>query len=163
MSVLLFLLLLPLMHLAPFFADAVPLFVNDLTPISLPLPAVSSVLSPPDISLITPHIDSIVSRPPSPSNTVDTPLVMAYYPDWASASLAPEDIDFTRVDWIDYAFALPDQNFALSWDDPVGSPDLLKRLVQTAHAAGKYVKLSVGGWTGSKCATFPTLAHQLLV
>lgn len=74
--------------------------------------------------------------------TTERPLVMAYYPDWASYSLPPEKIDF--------AFALPDQSFALTWDDPVNAPALLDRLVASAHDAGRYVKLSIGGWTGSK-------------
>lgn len=84
----------------------------------------------------------------------ERPLVMAYYPDWASSSLPPEKIDFTRFDWIDFAFALPDQSFALTWDDPVNAPALLQRLVTSAHSAGRYVKLSVGGWTGSKLRTY---------
>jgi hypothetical protein len=75
------------------------------------------------------------------------PLIMAYYPDWAS--FAPEKIDFKRFDWIDFAFAVPDRNFNLAWDDPK-APDMLRRLVSTAHAGGKKVKLSVGGWSGSK-------------
>lgn len=75
------------------------------------------------------------------------PLIMAYYPDWAS--FAPEKIDFKRFDWIDFAFAVPDRNFNLGWDDPK-APDMLHRLVSTAHAGGKKVKLSVGGWSGSK-------------
>ena len=95
-----------------------------------------------------------VAGPPPASTTAPLanrrPLVMAYYPDWASYSLPPEKIDFGRFDWIDFAFALPDQSFALTWDDPVNAPALLQRLVASAHAAGKYVKLSIGGWTGSQ-------------
>jgi len=102
------------------------------------------------------------------------PLVMAYYPDWASYSLPPEKIDFGRFDWIDYAFALPDQSFALGWDDPVNAPALLDRLVASAHGAGKRVKLSIGGWTGSQlrihvrrlfpwCYSTPFLATSLLL
>ena len=30
------------------------------------------------------------------------------------------------------------------------APDTLRRLVDRAHESGKRVKLSVGGWTGSK-------------
>ncbi|KDQ64625.1 glycoside hydrolase family 18 protein [Jaapia argillacea MUCL 33604] len=74
---------------------------------------------------------------------------MAYYPDWAGSTFPPEKIDFTKFDWIDFAFALPNQNFGLSWDDP-GAPALLTRLVAVAHKGGKKVKLSIGGWTGSK-------------
>jgi len=90
----------------------------------------------------------LVSTAPFPNN--ERPLVMAYYPDWASHSLPPEKIDFERFDWIDFAFALPDQSFALTWDDPVNAPLLLDRLVASAHDAGKRVKLSIGGWTGSQ-------------
>ena len=75
------------------------------------------------------------------------PLVMAYYPDWAS--FEPEKIDFKRFDWIDFAFAVPDRNFNLKWDDPK-APGMLRRLVSTAHAGSKKAKLSIGGWSGSK-------------
>ncbi|KAF8639677.1 hypothetical protein AX17_000941 [Amanita inopinata Kibby_2008] len=78
------------------------------------------------------------------------PLLMAYYPDWAGDEFPPEKIDFERFDWIDFAFAIPDQNFNLSWDDPDEGPALLRRLADSAHANNKKVKLSVGGWTGSK-------------
>lgn len=77
------------------------------------------------------------------------PLVMAYYPDWAPDSFPPEKIDFQRFDWIDFAFAIPDVNFNLTWDSPK-SVNLLSRLVACAHSKGKKVKLSIGGWTGSR-------------
>ncbi|KAI0638105.1 glycoside hydrolase [Trametes polyzona] len=75
---------------------------------------------------------------------------MAYYPDWAGDAFPPEKIDFGRFDWIDFAFAVPDQRFNLTWDGSDDAPDLLRRLVARAHSAGKKVKLSVGGWTGSR-------------
>lgn len=71
---------------------------------------------------------------------------MGYYPDWTS--FQPEQIDFTLFDWIDFAFAVPTADFALSWDDP-RAPDMLHRLVAHAHAGGKRAKLSIGGWSGS--------------
>ncbi|TRM67679.1 glycoside hydrolase family 18 protein [Schizophyllum amplum] len=74
---------------------------------------------------------------------------MGYYPDWTSATLPPEKVDFSRYDWMDFAFALPTQDFNLTWDDP-NAPALLTRLVSAAHAKDKKVKLSIGGWTGSK-------------
>ncbi|KAF5388225.1 hypothetical protein D9615_000516 [Tricholomella constricta] len=79
----------------------------------------------------------------------NTPLVMAYYPDWAGTSCPPETIAFALFDWIDFAFALPTRSFGISWDSDE-TPKLLTRLVAAAHAKGKKVKLSVGGWTGSK-------------
>ncbi|KAI1795158.1 glycoside hydrolase [Ganoderma leucocontextum] len=95
------------------------------------------------------------SPPPGPTSTPSSasaqgPLVMAYYPDWVERDYPPENIDFSRFDWIDFAFAVPDQNMALNWDGSDDAPDLLTRLVSRAHASGKHVKLSVGGWTGSK-------------
>ncbi|KAJ7764999.1 glycoside hydrolase [Mycena maculata] len=72
---------------------------------------------------------------------------MAYYPDWAG--FPPEKIDFNRFDWIDFAFALPTSNYDLTWDAPA-APGFLTRLITCAHAKGKHVKLSIGGWTGSK-------------
>lgn len=86
---------------------------------------------------------------PLPAAPSATPLVMGYYPDWAGPAFPPEKVDFTRFDWVDFAFAIPNASFALTWDDAIGAPDLLHRLVGAAHLAGKHVKLSVGGWTGS--------------
>ncbi|KAL0949420.1 hypothetical protein HGRIS_009481 [Hohenbuehelia grisea] len=112
--------------------------------------------------------DSMASQPPAAASPVPTnqtasstnddsdstalagPLVMAYYPDWAGGSFPPENISFDRFDWIDFAFALPTADFNLTWDDPNTAPDLLRRLVAAGHSQGKKVKLSVGGWTGSK-------------
>jgi hypothetical protein len=79
----------------------------------------------------------------------NAPLLMAYYPDWVGSSFRPELIDFFRYDWIDFAFALPDSEFRLTWDDSQ-APALLSSLVDVAHSHGKKVKLSVGGWTGSR-------------
>jgi GH18 family chitinase len=78
------------------------------------------------------------------------PLLMAYYPDWYAEAFPPEKVDFGKYDWIDFAFAIPNSQFGLSWDDPETAPDLLTRLVSAAHLHGKKVKLSIGGWTGSK-------------
>lgn len=72
-----------------------------------------------------------------------------YYPDWSGWYLAPESVDWSKYDVIDFAFALPTAEFGLEFtqDD---SSDLLTRLVQTGRAAGKRVQLSIGGWTGSQ-------------
>jgi chitinase len=77
-------------------------------------------------------------------------LVMAYYPDWIASDFPPNKTDFSRFDWIDFAFAVPNSNFDLEWDEPKRAPTLLKALVHSAHAQGAKVKLSIGGWTGSK-------------
>ena len=110
------------------------------------------------------------SSPPMPASTstlisasAQGPLVMAYYPDWVGSSYPPENMDFSRLDWIDFAFAIPDQNMALNWDGSDNAPNLLMRIVSRAHASGKHVKLSVGGWTGSKCVPFLHLASSRLL
>ncbi|KAG6833883.1 hypothetical protein H0H87_007894 [Tephrocybe sp. NHM501043] len=75
---------------------------------------------------------------------------MAYFPDWVDDSFRPEDIPCFRFDWVDFAFAVPTENMDLAWDDPDTGPDKLTRLVTRCHECGTKVKLSVGGWTGSK-------------
>ncbi|WVR00132.1 hypothetical protein IAU59_007274 [Kwoniella sp. CBS 9459] len=80
--------------------------------------------------------------------TLPRTLMNAYYPDWSGWYLPPESVDWSRFDVIDFAFALPTAEFGLQFTQD-NSADLLNRLVKLAHAAGKRVKLSVGGWTGS--------------
>ncbi|EKM59129.1 glycoside hydrolase family 18 protein [Phanerochaete carnosa HHB-10118-sp] len=75
---------------------------------------------------------------------------MAYYPSYTSSVFPPEKMDFDRYDWVDFAFAVPQEDFSLGWDGSDDASDLLKRLVANAHAKGKKVKVSIGGWTGSK-------------
>jgi len=75
---------------------------------------------------------------------------MGYYPVWRAKVLPPENIDFERVDWIDFAFAIPNETFGLNWDGSDNAPGILMRLVDVAHQHGKKVKLSVGGWGGSR-------------
>jgi chitinase len=71
---------------------------------------------------------------------------MTYYVDWAPRP----NLDFSQLDYIDFAFVLPDEHFALTWDEP-NSADMLQQLVKNAHASGTTkVKLSIGGWTGSR-------------
>ncbi|KAK0206361.1 hypothetical protein DFS33DRAFT_1272855 [Desarmillaria ectypa] len=82
-------------------------------------------------------------------STPQRPLVMAYFPSWANDDFSPEAINYALYDWIDFAFAMPDRNFNLIWDEPE-APNLLERLVMAAHAEGTKVKLSIGGWTGSR-------------
>jgi hypothetical protein len=84
-----------------------------------------------------------------PDAPTPSPMVMAYYPSWAAGQLPPENIDFSKLDWIDFAFALPTSDYSLTWDD-ASAPALLNRLVVAASLYPTKVKLSVGGWTGSK-------------
>ncbi|KAF8605404.1 glycoside hydrolase [Ceratobasidium sp. AG-I] len=73
-----------------------------------------------------------------------------YFPDWTGDEFPPEKVDFNRFKWVDFAFAVPDENRQLKFESD-NSEDLLKRLVSAAHSHGSKVKLSVGGWTGSRC------------
>ncbi|EAU84887.2 chitinase [Coprinopsis cinerea okayama7 len=83
----------------------------------------------------------------TPSNPL--PLFMGYYPDWAADTFPPESLDYGRYDWIDFAFAVPTAEFGLEWDSD-DAPNVLTRLVTSAHLSRCKVKLSIGGWTGSK-------------
>lgn len=82
------------------------------------------------------------------SGAVEGTVVATYYADWAASQLAPEAVDWSRFNWVDFAFAIPNEYFELVFTQS-NSEDLLRRLVAGAHAQGRYVKLSVGGWTGS--------------
>ncbi|KAK0206363.1 glycoside hydrolase [Desarmillaria ectypa] len=73
---------------------------------------------------------------------------MAYFPDWAG--LTPEQLDFKVFDWIDFAFAIPSSSGSVGFQDEPSETKLFNDLVKAAHAANTKVKLSVGGWTGSK-------------
>ncbi|KAH8801931.1 glycoside hydrolase family 18 protein [Flagelloscypha sp. PMI_526] len=75
---------------------------------------------------------------------------MAYFADWTVFERSPESINWTKFDVINFAFAVPNERFDLTWDDPNSSPGTLRRLVDSVIPAGKKVVMSVGGWTGSK-------------
>jgi hypothetical protein len=149
--------------------------ITDLAPLthggSHPLPSTGSlVLFPPQDPSVDGftkllHGSSDVSPEPQSAPTVvhpyipqnqsnsSMPLVMAYYPAWVADTFPPERIDFSLFDWIDFAFAVPNANYSLDWDGSERAPDTLMRLVDVAHQRGTKVKLSVGGWTGSKYVT----------
>ena len=79
------------------------------------------------------------------------PFVMAYYPDWVQVK--PQEVDFSLLDWIDIAFALPTSTFDVGWGEggTLKEPlPVFKEIVDAAHAGKTKVKISVGGWTGSK-------------
>ncbi|PBK72766.1 glycoside hydrolase [Armillaria solidipes] len=73
---------------------------------------------------------------------------MAYFPDWAGVTA--EQLDFKVFDWIDFAFAIPSPSGTVGFQDESSETKLLVQLVKAAHSANTKVKLSVGGWTGSK-------------
>ncbi|KAI9317233.1 glycoside hydrolase [Dichotomocladium elegans] len=73
----------------------------------------------------------------------------AYVVDWA----IPSAIPWTMVDYINYAFAIPDKNGRLSGFQE----GRLKSVVKEAHASNTGVSLSIGGWAGS--INFSTLVR----
>lgn len=104
------------------------------------------------VASVSPESDPAVAHPnvtQDPSSS-PTPLMMAYYPAWVADTFPPERINFSLFDWIDFAFAVPNTNYALDWDGSEKAPDILSRLVDLAHQGGTKVKLSIGGWGGSK-------------
>jgi chitinase len=102
-----------------------------------------------DHGSVSPELGSVVIQP-STTGTYLAPLTMGYYPVWRADVLPPENINFSYVDWIDFAFAMPNEAFGLDWDGSDKAPGILIRLVDVAHQHGKKVKLSVGGWGGSR-------------
>ena len=101
---------------------------------------------------VSPESDPAVVHPnvTQDSSSSSAPLMMAYYPAWVADTFPPERINFSLFDWIDFAFAVPNANYALDWDGSEKAPDILSRLVDLAHQRGTKVKLSIGGWSGSK-------------
>lgn len=74
-------------------------------------------------------------------------IVAGYYPEWMAASYPPSAIPMQNLTHIIHAFSWPNANGSISY--PAGFlvpvPDLTRR----AHAAGKKVLLSLGGYTDS--------------
>ncbi|KAG8827072.1 hypothetical protein FRC19_005776, partial [Serendipita sp. 401] len=93
----------------------------------------------------------VISEPSgSAISSADTGMIVStYYPDWVASEFPPEKIDFNRFNWVDFAFAIPDENLGLRFTQP-NSEELLVRLVSVAHSQFQKVKLSIGGWLGSQ-------------
>lgn len=88
-----------------------------------------------------------------PSKTLSTTplndfIAAGYYPDWSVWTFPPSSLDFSRLDVVDFAFAIVNAQYGLEFTQ-YNSEDTLNWLVSVAHAAGKKVRLSIGGWTGS--------------
>ncbi|PPQ82293.1 hypothetical protein CVT25_008443 [Psilocybe cyanescens] len=55
------------------------------------------------------------------------PIAAAYYPSWASDTSPPHKIDFSKFDILFFAFATPNGDAGIHWDD--GAQDVLRNLV----------------------------------
>lgn len=129
--------------------SATPAVADVNTPVTgfAPQPATNTSNSNTNTSTAPPKAESNASTIAVTAATLAQPLIMAYYPDWAP--MDPSKIDFKFFDWIDFAFAVPTADFDLTWDDPK-APGMLRKLVSAAHGKGTKVKLSIGGWSGSR-------------
>ncbi|KAG9317433.1 glycoside hydrolase superfamily [Chiua virens] len=88
--------------------------------------------------------------------SLPTSLLYLLHHDWAP----PQSIDYSLFDTVIFAFALPDQNYALSWDTEQ-APSLLSNLISAARPHGTKVSLSIGGWTGSRPVSLFFPSHSL--
>lgn len=77
-------------------------------------------------------------------------LIGAYYPDWQTNRLPVNQIDWSHIDYVSYAFGLlSPSNYEITLS--AGSDATLTSLVDAAHSQtpSRKVELSIGGWTGS--------------
>ncbi|KAJ9108777.1 hypothetical protein QFC21_000097 [Naganishia friedmannii] len=121
------------------------------------IPTTSVIQIPSSSSIIRSTTSTSTSQAAVPSATsgssltttpLNNQLVAAYYPDWSVWTFPPSNLDFSRLDVVDFAFAIVNAQYGLEFTQ-YNSEDTLNWLVSVAHAAGKKVRLSVGGWTGS--------------
>ncbi|KAG0144674.1 hypothetical protein CROQUDRAFT_659742 [Cronartium quercuum f. sp. fusiforme G11] len=77
------------------------------------------------------------------------PTIGSYFPDWNLDVLSPEQVDYSKYDLINFAFAVPTEDFQLKFTQS-DSLQTLDKLVRYGHGNGTRVCLSIGGWDGSK-------------
>ena len=79
----------------------------------------------------------------APQNTELTDFkVVGYYPSWKPNKLS--SVDFSIVTHVCYAFAIPTSDGSLR---DLENPETAKTLIESAHANGAKVLLSIGGWS----------------
>jgi chitinase len=157
---------------------------------SAPSPTTASPVASP-VAAPTPTTASPVASPvttPGPPTNPSDKTIVGYYASWQQYDRGgigkPENMDFTKVDRVNFAFFQPDANGNIfgtdSWGDPLalfGPQNWMgtthcswdgpnqktcnkhqyeKGLISLVHAAGGEIYPSIGGWTLSD--QFPAVA-----
>ena len=160
------------------------IYVGDGMPSLTPAPTPAPVPMPTPTPVIAPSLPT----PPVPPSTPSEKTIVGYYASWQMYDRGglgkPENLDFSKVDRVNFAFFQPDSNGNLfgtdSWGDPLvlfGPTDSMgtmhcswdapatkscklhkyeKGLISLTHAAGAKIYPSIGGWTLSD--NFPVVA-----
>jgi chitinase len=77
-------------------------------------------------------------------------IVVGYYPMWAKGTLSPSKIVFPALTHVNHAFAWPNSDGTLAFDDPA----IDTALINATHRAGKKILLSLGGAGEVQTANF---------
>lgn len=109
----------------------------------------SSSSSTSSSSTSTAPMTTSTSLPPTQNAAARQLVAGGYWADWTAGTLPPESIDFSKFDFVNYAFGTPNSDATISFSSGSYSESLLKRLVAAAHKANSKVVLSLGGWGNS--------------
>ncbi|KAM0754841.1 glycoside hydrolase, partial [Meredithblackwellia eburnea MCA 4105] len=71
----------------------------------------------------------------------------AYYPDWDATIIPPREVDMSKFDLINFAFAIPTSSYGVEFEED--DTDVIAELVKYAHGNNTKIVISVGGWTDS--------------
>lgn len=83
------------------------------------------------------------------SSAASTPKVVGYFPDWAASSYSTAKLDFRKITHVAWSFAIPDADGNLGAITATKAKRL-DTLVQSAHAQGVKVVVSLGGGGSSE-------------
>jgi chitinase len=81
------------------------------------------------------------------------PIVVGYYPMWAKGSLPASQVMYSSLTHINHAFAWPNVDGTLAFDDAVVDT----ALINSTHRAGRKILLSLGGAGTVQTANFSTV------
>ncbi|CAG8444650.1 4163_t:CDS:2, partial [Acaulospora colombiana] len=93
---------------------------------------------------------------PTPTNNPNDNVIVAYWAYWRRGFLAENNLPWTEITHLNFAFALVDETFALNFSSE--NQLILGAMVSYAHANNVNISIAIGGWTGSQY--FSTLASS---